>query len=65
MRHGTTCTVLPDREGRVTDPPLRMGIVTVGRGLAPAAVFRFAKNRSPTLWAITPSVTADAVPPPS
>ena len=33
---------------------VRTGSVTVGRGLAPAAVFRFAKNRSPTKWAITP-----------
>ena len=54
MRRGTTCTVLPDREGRVSDPPLQMESGTVGRGLAPAAVFRSAKNRSPTAWAITP-----------
>ena len=54
MRRGTTCTVLPDREGRVTDPPLQTESGTVGRGLAPAAVFCSAKNRSPTAWAITP-----------
>ena len=39
MRHGTSCTVLPDREGRVSDPPLQMESGTVGRGLAPAGGF--------------------------
>ena len=63
MQRSTTCTVLPDRDGRVSDPPLQMESSTVGRGLAPAAVFRSAKNGSPTAWAMAPSVTANAVPP--
>ena len=40
MRRGTNCTVLPDREGRVNDPPLQIGNVrltnTVGAGHRPA-----------------------------
>ena len=45
----------PTHAGYVTN-------MTVGRGLAPAAVFRFAKNRSPTAWAITPPPTLRATP---
>ena len=39
-------------DGEGMPSPYRGIGATVGRGLAPTAVFRIAKNRSPTVWAI-------------
>ena len=39
MRHGTICTVLPDRDGEGMPSPYQTIGATVGRGHAPAGGF--------------------------